>query len=45
MYRTVILPVILYGFGTWSLTSKEAHRLRVLENEVLREVLNLRGGK
>jgi hypothetical protein len=45
MYRTIILPVVLYGFGTWSLMLKEGHRLRVIENEVLREVLSLRGGK
>jgi hypothetical protein len=35
IYRTVILPV-LYGCETWSLTLKEEHRLRVLENRVLR---------
>jgi hypothetical protein len=35
IYRTIILPVILYGCETWSLTLNEAHRLRVFENRVL----------
>jgi hypothetical protein len=35
--RAVILPVVLYGCETWSLTSKEEHRLRVFEN-VLRKI-------
>jgi len=30
IYRTVILPVDLYGCDTWSLTLREEHRLRVL---------------
>jgi hypothetical protein len=36
IYKTVILPVVLYGCGTWSLTLREEHRLRVFENSVLR---------
>jgi hypothetical protein len=36
IYKTVILPVVLYGCETWSLTSREEHRLRVFENSVLR---------
>jgi hypothetical protein len=36
MYRTVILPVVLYGCETWSLTLREECRLRVFENSVLR---------
>jgi hypothetical protein len=35
MYKTVILPVVLYGCETWSLTLREEHRLRVLESRVL----------
>jgi hypothetical protein len=27
-----------YGYGTWSLTLREEHRLRVFENRVLRGV-------
>ena len=38
MYRTIILPVILYGCETWSLTLREEHRLWVFENRVLRRV-------
>jgi hypothetical protein len=30
IYKTIILPVILYGCKTWSLTLREKHRLRVL---------------
>jgi hypothetical protein len=37
-YRTVILPVVLYGCETWSLTLREEHRLRVFENRVLRRI-------
>jgi hypothetical protein len=35
-YRTIILPVVLYGCETWSLTLREEHGLRVFENRVLR---------
>ena len=38
IYRTVILPVVLYGCETWSLTMREERRLRVFENRVLRRV-------
>jgi hypothetical protein len=38
IYRTVILPVLLYGCGTWSLTLREEHRLSVFENRVLRKI-------
>jgi hypothetical protein len=33
------LPVVLYGFETWSLTLREERRLRVFENRVLRRIL------
>jgi hypothetical protein len=36
IYKTVILPVVLYGCETWSLSLREEHRLRVFENRVLR---------
>jgi hypothetical protein len=36
IYKTVILPVVLYGCQTWSLTLREEHRLGVFENRVLR---------
>jgi hypothetical protein len=38
MYKTVILPVLLYQCQTWSLTLREEHRLRVFENRVLRKI-------
>jgi len=38
IYRTIILPVVLYGCETWSLTLREERRLRVCENRVLRRV-------
>jgi hypothetical protein len=36
--HTIILPVVLYGCETWSLTLKEECRLRVYENRVLRKI-------
>jgi hypothetical protein len=38
IYKTVILPVVLYRCETWSLTLREEHRLRVFENRVLRRI-------
>ena len=38
IYRTTILPVVLYGCETRSLTLSEEHRLRVFENRVLRRI-------
>jgi hypothetical protein len=38
MYKMIILPVVLYGCETWSLTLREEHRLRVFENRVLRSI-------
>ena len=38
IYRTIILPVVLYGCETWSKTLREERRLRVFENRVLRRV-------
>ena len=32
------MPVVLYGCGTWSLTLREKHRLRVFENRVSRRI-------
>jgi hypothetical protein len=44
IYKTIILPVVLYGCETWSLTIREEHRLRVFENRVLRRIFfKLRG--
>jgi hypothetical protein len=38
IYKTIILPVVLYWYETWSLTLREEHRLRVFENRVLRRI-------
>ena len=38
IYRTIILPVVLYGCETWSLTFREERKLRVFENGVLRRI-------
>ena len=42
--RTIILPVVLYGCETWSLTLREEHRLRAFENRVLRIIGSKRDG-
>jgi hypothetical protein len=39
IYKTFILPVVLYGCKTLSLTLREEHRLRVFENRVLRRII------
>jgi len=38
VYITIILPVVLYGCETWSLTWREERRLRVFENRVLKRI-------
>jgi hypothetical protein len=38
IYEAIILPVVLYGCETWSLTFRVEHRLRVFENRVLRRI-------
>jgi hypothetical protein len=38
IHKTIILPVVLYGCETWSLTIRELHRLRVFENRALRNI-------
>jgi hypothetical protein len=43
IYKNIILPVVLYGCETWSLTLREVHRLRVFENRVLRRIFEPRG--
>jgi len=40
--RTIILPVVLYGCETWSLTLREERKLRVFENKVLRRIFGPR---
>jgi len=42
IYRTIILPVVLYGCDTWSLTLREERKLRVFENRMLRRIFGSR---
>jgi len=42
IYRTIILPFVLYGCETWWLTRWEERKLRVFENRVLRRILGPR---
>ena len=35
-YKTIIFPVVLYDCEAWFLTLREKHRLRVVENRILR---------
>ena len=39
---SIILPVVLYGCETWSLTLREERKLRVFENMVLRRIFGPR---
>ena len=38
IFKTIILPVVLYGCETWSLKMRKVRRLRVFENWVLRKI-------
>jgi hypothetical protein len=38
MYKIIILPSLLYGCETWSLTLREEHRLRVFKDRMLRRI-------
>ena len=42
IYRTIILPIVLYGCETWLLTLREERKLRVFENMVLRRTFGPR---
>jgi len=42
IYRTIILPIVLYGCETWSLTFREERRLEAFENRVLRRLFGLK---
>ena len=42
VYRTIILPVVLYGCETWSLILRVERRLRVFEKMVLRRIFGLK---
>ena len=38
IYKTIILPVVLYGCEAWSLILREERKLRVFENRILRRI-------
>jgi hypothetical protein len=38
IYKSVILPVVSYGYEIWLLTLREVHRLRMFQNRVLRRI-------
>ncbi|KAJ4435345.1 hypothetical protein ANN_17958 [Periplaneta americana] len=38
IYKTVILPVVLYGCETWTLTLRKEQKLKVFENKALRKI-------
>jgi hypothetical protein len=45
VYKTIILPVVLYGCETWSHKLKKENRLRVFENRVLRIIFGPKRGE
>jgi hypothetical protein len=45
IYKTIILPFLLYGCETWCLTLREEHRLRVSENMLLQRTFGPNGRK
>jgi hypothetical protein len=45
IYKIIILPVVLYGCETWSLTLREEHKLRLFENRVLRRIFGTNGAR
>jgi len=45
IYRTIILPVVLYGCEPWSLTLREERRVKLFENMVLTRIFGLRKGE
>jgi hypothetical protein len=45
IYRTITLPVVLYGCETWSLTFREGFRVKVCENRVLTRIFGPEGDK
>jgi hypothetical protein len=42
IYKTIILPVVLYGCETWSLTLREEDKLNIFENRMLRGIFGLK---
>ena len=38
IYRTIILPVVLYGCETWTVTLREERKPRMFEKRALRRI-------
>ena len=45
IYKTIILPVVLFGCEIWSLILREECRLGVFENRILRRIFGLKMDK
>jgi hypothetical protein len=45
IYKTIILPVVLYGCETWPLILRKVRRPRVFERRVLRRIFRSKRGK
>jgi hypothetical protein len=45
IYKTIILPVVLYGCETWPLTLRKKHRLWVFKNRVLKRIFGMKRDK
>jgi hypothetical protein len=44
IYKSIILPIVLYGYDTWPLTQREEHRLTMCENRVQRRIFGPKRG-
>ena len=44
-YKTVILPVVLFGYETWSLALRKEQKFKVFENKVLRTIFGAKKGE
>jgi hypothetical protein len=42
VYKSIMLPMVLYGGEIWSPTLREGHRLRLYQNRVLRRTAGMR---
>jgi hypothetical protein len=42
IYKTIILPVVLYEYETWTLALREEHRMSVFEKRILRIIFGLK---
>jgi hypothetical protein len=45
IYKTIIMPMVMYGCEAWFLILREEHRLRVFENRVLRRIFETKKDK